>query len=433
MRATYILLFLLFIFINGGINAQSITISEINYKDDPTIEAGDWFELHNFGTSNIDISGWVVIDSLGNSPYTFPPSTIINAGAYLVVYSSNSKFTAIHPTVTNKIGSFSFKLNTFDSLIVKDANNNIVVKAVISDGKFWPDGADGEGRTMELINQNTNTGLNSYTAWRDGCMKGSPGTAPQLDCLDPIIFTEINYNSNDTFNISEFVELYNNTNNDINLSGYFLKDGIDSVNNIYIFQPGTILKAGNYLVVSNDTMALKNYKSYPMQLFGNFNFNLNNGGELIRLYNPGGKLTFSMHYRDTLSWTDSADGLGYTLEIKKYNGRTNDGANYFAGCKLGSPGLIYNPTCITNINSNLLDKIKVYPTIANDNINIENAEGIFTNCRLIDINGRLMHEQIIINAIEKINTQQLQSGLYYIQLLDKKGQLSTYTKKITKL
>ena len=52
-----------------------------------------------------------------------------------------------------------------------------------------------------------------------------------------ILINEINYNSSPDFNTGDWVEIFNNQNNPIDLSGWKLKDSNDE--NVYIFPVGT--------------------------------------------------------------------------------------------------------------------------------------------------------------------------------------------------
>jgi hypothetical protein len=416
MKQIYTLL--LIVLFNIAANAQPITISEINYKSAaPSLDVGDWFELHNFGTTPVDITGWKAADSLNTQVYTFPANTIIAAGDYLAVYRKAAQFSLYFPSVTKKVGPFLFKLDGFDSLKIFDNNNNLVVKAVINSNRYWPDGADGEGRTMELINHNSNAGLTDSTAWRDGCMLGSPASAA-VPCNDPIIITEINYNNDSARNIGEFIEFYNTTSSPIDLSNWYFKDGSDSLVNKYDFPSGTVIGPGAYLAVSNDTAALYKYKSRSNTIIGQYNFSLKNSGELIRLYNNNNELRFTIHYRDTIPWTDSADGKGYTLEIKNKLGRTNDPKNYFAGCLGGSPGLPFTPNCKDFYPLAIGYNTMPLANIATDNVNsitITNNTA-YHKAVIIDLTGKQVLSTNLSKGNTTINISTLNKGIYIIKV-----------------
>ena len=50
----------------------------------------EWVELLNTGSSSVDLSGWWIDDLLGggSSPYTFPQGSVLDAGAFWVVYGT---------------------------------------------------------------------------------------------------------------------------------------------------------------------------------------------------------------------------------------------------------------------------------------------------------------------------------------------------------
>ncbi len=417
--------------------AQTITFSEVNYKSAASLDCGDWIELHNYGTMPMDISNWILQDSTSQQPYVFALNTIIAAGDYVILTRKKSQFLQIYPTVPQAkiIGIFNFKIDSQDSLLLYDQNYNIVVRARINSNKYWPDGADGEGRTMQLIDETNSIDLITNTKWRDGCMLGSPGDAPQTDCGDPIIITEINFDSDSMKNQGEFVELYNNTTSPFSLDGWYIKDGIDSIANTFNFPAGFVLAPNSYVVVSNDTLALQKYHGKKSNFLGNFDFNLNNGGELLRLFSPANILKFSMHYRDSIPWTDSTNGLGYTLEIKKYKGRTNDGKNYFAGCLGGSPGVAYTPNCKpffpVAIQQVINEKtLLVLPSITQNEVSIQNYTMPFTY-QIIDITGKKLNAGKSSIGSTLLDVGGFQNGAYYIIMHFENGQ--KISKKIIKL
>ncbi|MCS4294797.1 putative extracellular nuclease [Comamonas sp. BIGb0152] len=63
-----------------------VLISEVNSNAD----GGDFFELFNYGTSPVDLSGWGWTDSSGAVPSAFPAGTSLAAGARLVVLNETT-------------------------------------------------------------------------------------------------------------------------------------------------------------------------------------------------------------------------------------------------------------------------------------------------------------------------------------------------------
>ena len=48
---------------NGNSEPISVTVSEINYRPDASLDGGNWFELHNYSSTALDLTGWSVKSS----------------------------------------------------------------------------------------------------------------------------------------------------------------------------------------------------------------------------------------------------------------------------------------------------------------------------------------------------------------------------------
>lgn len=152
-----------------------------------------------------------------------------------------------------------------------------------------------------------------------------------------IIISEFNYNSDSASNSGDWIEMHNFSPVAIDISGWALSD--ESDNNRFVFPTGTVLPAGGYLVVSEDTAAFRGQFPSVTEMAGKpLGFNLSNAGEQIRLFGSDGSLFLSFYYQDIAPWPVTADGGGYTCELLNLTGDPNDGANWYAGCPGGSPG-----------------------------------------------------------------------------------------------
>lgn len=164
---------------------EKVVVSEINYNSLITQDPGDWVELRNTTGSSINITGWRITDKNNYNSFTFPSGTILNPFARLVVYADNAKFTALHPTVMNKVGPITFGFSADgDGIRLYEANNKVHFVTYYNDNIEWPQGADGHGFTLELDTNYTNAmDVCSSKAWFGGCFLGSPGKA-FLRCPD---------------------------------------------------------------------------------------------------------------------------------------------------------------------------------------------------------------------------------------------------------
>ncbi len=158
---------------------------------------------------------------------------------------------------------------------------------------------------------------------------GSPRT-PMVD------ISEINYNSSPTSDCGDWIELRNSDSAPIDLSDWKLRDELDY--HIYTFPVGTVLQPGEYMVIAEDMLKFNEYYQNVGKVIGPMEFNFGNGGDQIRL------LQESVYYQDIAPWPVEADGLGFTCERINFSLDPNDGTNWVAGCKGGSPCRAYTPT-----------------------------------------------------------------------------------------
>ena len=78
-------------------DSPSIVINEIMYNALDGQDPGDWVELHNPTASEIDISGWAIKDEDDTHSYTFPASTVMSSGSFLVVAADLEAFNSQRP------------------------------------------------------------------------------------------------------------------------------------------------------------------------------------------------------------------------------------------------------------------------------------------------------------------------------------------------
>ncbi|HRH65390.1 MAG TPA: lamin tail domain-containing protein, partial [Bacteroidia bacterium] len=156
-----------------------------------------------------------------------------------------------------------------------------------------------------------------------------------------ITISELNYNADSALNSGDWIELKNFGSQPVDMSGWKLSDGAD--NHMFVFPTGTVLAAGAYLVVVEDSNKFNSQFPTVSNKLGLLGFNYSNGGDEIRLFDSQGNLYLSFFYSDLAPWPVTADGGGYTCELSNVNGDLNDGNNWFAGCVGGSPGRAYSP------------------------------------------------------------------------------------------
>lgn len=415
MPRRLILLLWLFIHLYPLLYGQSITFSELNYNSDSTLNSGNWVELFNYGTTNIDLGGWYLKDDNSANTFIFPAGSNLAAGARLVVVNDQVKFTEQFPLVTNYLGEMSFSFgNDADEVRLFDNTGALKLYMNYTDTLPWPSAADGTGRTLELLDPQQSPGESSN--WFVGCMLGSPGKA-FTPCDDPLVFSEINYNSDTLLDAGDWIELYNRSGSGINLTGWHFTDSNND--NAYSFPNNTQIAAGARLVLVHDPVKFNTRHPDVTNYIGPFIFNLSNDGELVRLYKNTGKLTFSVLYDDDGDWPEGADGGDYTLELLNPTGNMNSFTNWFTGCPEGSPGVAYNPDCNVGIEAASAAAIEVSCTQQNEQLTIVFPADV--NYRdyaitLFNVFGERLYYQRAVSPITEIETGHITGGICLLSI-----------------
>ncbi len=122
----------------------------------------------------------------------------------------------------------------------------------------------------------------------------------------------------------DWLELYNRGSQAVNLGGWKLQDGAQ-----FEFPNGTVLGAGEYLVIAKDAAAFS--VAYPgVPVMGDYGGNLSNHDELIRLYDANSNLADEVHYFEGGRWPATPDGGGSSLELKDPDADNNHGESWAA-------------------------------------------------------------------------------------------------------
>jgi hypothetical protein len=160
---------------------EDIIFSEINYKSSTFTNAGDWVELLNTSSNAVDISNWKFRDDDDTHNFNIPLNTVIPPSGRIVILFDSLLFTNRFPSVTNYVGQFNFGLSSNgDAIRLFDATGRLYQSVIYDDLLPWPQGANGNGYTLELVNANGN--LSDGSNWQNGCPEGSPGSEFIFPC-----------------------------------------------------------------------------------------------------------------------------------------------------------------------------------------------------------------------------------------------------------
>ena len=157
--------------------SSSVVINEINYNSADGFDPGDWVELFNTGSTEIDLSGWTLKDEDDGHVFTVPPGTRLSPQDYLVVCADLSAFQSLFPSVTDAIGDLGFGLGgNGDSVRLFEAAGALHDLVAYGTESPWPDTPDGQGPTLELIDPGADNRLpESWAA--SVAAHGTPGGA----------------------------------------------------------------------------------------------------------------------------------------------------------------------------------------------------------------------------------------------------------------
>ena len=153
-----------------------------------------------------------------------------------------------------------------------------------------------------------------------------------------IVINEINYHSSEDFDPEDWVELYNPSTEDLDISGWEFKDEDDE--HIFIIPNNTILAGDEYLVLCNDSALFSSAFPGVANFIGNFDFGLSGGGEPIRLFDAEGTLIDSVDYDDEEGWPTLPDGFGNTLELIDPSFDNTLAESWQASLNHGTPGQV---------------------------------------------------------------------------------------------
>jgi hypothetical protein len=153
---------------------KDIVINEINYNSSDDFESGDWVELFNNSDEAVSLSGWYYSDSDEDHKYFIPDRTVMEPGEYLVLVDNDSAFTSRFPDVQNYLGETGFGLSgSGEYMKLVDNQEQIVDSLTYDDKSPWPEEADGDGSSLELVDANSDNALAEN--WKASQGHGTPG------------------------------------------------------------------------------------------------------------------------------------------------------------------------------------------------------------------------------------------------------------------
>jgi hypothetical protein len=186
-----------------------------------------------------------------------------------------------------------------------------------------------------------------------------------------VTVSEIHYKNSSLENSTDWIELFNAGEKQVNLKGWYFTDN-DSLNK-FRFNEFDVIEPNSRFVIARNTYTFS--QKYPdvSDYTGPISFKLGLPVDAVKLYNSTKTLVAEVNYSDLYPWPLNGDESGRTLELKNPERNLNDPDNWFAGCIGGSPAADYKP-CSVSVNEKKLfanyTTLSAYPIPAGDYMNV---------------------------------------------------------------
>ncbi|MEM6885608.1 MAG: lamin tail domain-containing protein [Verrucomicrobiota bacterium] len=333
----------------------NVTIETIDYLPASGNGLEEYLVIKNRESDPIDLSGWTIEGAID---YTFPPGTVIPAGAGT---AGSDYIGLLH--------------------VARDANAFRTRSGSVTGGqyRYIQGGYSGQlsarGETVELRNA-TGSLVDSET-YADN----------STDAQKYLRVTEIMYNPQTDTSITpdaqdfEYIELRNiSTTVTLDLTGIQFIEGVQFN---FTGSAVTSLAPGDHVLVVANSAAFTARYGGSLPVAGVFFGTLDNAGETLRLDDAAGEKVLEFSYNN--SWHPMTDGNGFSLEVIDESQLWSDwgaSSNWRAsGTVNGSPGAAYTaPTAVSGI---LVNEVLAHTDLPDkDSVELYNPTG-----SSVDISG----------------------------------------------
>ena len=198
----------------------------------------DYIELYNAGSSPVDISGYMLSDKPDSIGYTFPQGTVLPAGGYAVCWCNKNADSALY-------GKFGISNDGTDSVYLYNSANVIVDRVdipVVGTNVAYTRAADGTWQRFNRLTpgfENTEAG---YAAW----LRSNDSQSLQV-VITEILPGAACLDADGSGRITDWVELYNPSDQPADLTGAYLTD--DLYDPVKYQLPELILQPGEYRII----------------------------------------------------------------------------------------------------------------------------------------------------------------------------------------
>lgn len=177
-----------------------IKINEIMYDLSGSDTGREWVEVHNSGTSEVDLSSWKFLESSSASNHSLTliqGTASLSSGGLAVIVSDPTKFLIDWPGFSGTIFKASFSMNnTGSTLILKDGELNVKDEANYSSDQ----GALGDGNSLQKNGTNWFVGAPTPGIQNISSGNSSNGTSTESTNTNPSQSSSTNSSAINTSN-----------------------------------------------------------------------------------------------------------------------------------------------------------------------------------------------------------------------------------------
>jgi hypothetical protein len=203
----------------------------------------EFLEFKNVGSHTLNLSGLTFSAGI---TFTFPQNTLLALNQFFVLARNAAAFNTKYPDVTVH-GTYTGQLdNAGETLTLAFPLGGTVFSLRYSDTSPWPITPDGHGFSLVPKQPGLTPAPAHGAQWRASAQPGgSPGADDPQPDIPPIVVNEVLAHTD--LPQRDAVELYNPTDLDADVSGWYLTDNSAALKK-YRLPAGSIIPAAGYLV-----------------------------------------------------------------------------------------------------------------------------------------------------------------------------------------
>lgn len=367
---------------------NSYTYSE--FQSNLTNDVGGWFNLRP-GLANLMDTRTTYLNGLPEFQLTAPNISAVSVTNTQPVAFSNISITANTTNATNcylyyrhhHFDAFSKVIMLDDGLNGDNAANDGIYGASVqiedSEMEYYVYASNADAGKFSPVRA-------AYEYYRISPLRGL--------VINEIMASNLNYQADADGGFDDWIELYNNSSNSIDLTDYYLSDNSSNLSK-YQFPNGTSIAADGYLIVWADK------DSMPTSGF-HANFKLSAGGEAVYLTDANGDFVDSVVFgsqQANISYGKLLNGIGnFTYLAPTFNSK-NTNAVYLSA--------------VDFIDSDF----NIYPNPSSNQITISFPHNISTLPYLIVTStGKIVKQGDVTNQKTILDISNLASGIYFMKI-----------------